>query len=135
MTSDKEMQNHGDDFLEDFFAAARAAPAPPVPEALMARVLQQAEALQPRPAARRARKGGAGSRLRAFLGGAGWAGQMAGLAAAALAGVWMGFVQPTGFSMAGIPDDDFIETIELFPNSIDVWAQELGVEILAEDER
>lgn len=135
MTSDKEMQNHGDDLLEDFFAAARAAPPAPVPDALLARVLQDADALQPRKAARPSAKGWLPARLGAFFGAGAWGRQMAGLTAAALAGVWLGFMQPTGFGMAGIPEDDLIETIELFPNSIDVWAQELGVEILAEDEQ
>ncbi len=84
------------DEIEEMFAMARAAPRPAPSTALMARVLADALAHQPRPAgadasvAGRAR-GGWLSALAAAFGGAG---ALAGVGGAALAGVLIGIVQP-----------------------------------------
>mgnify|MGYP006950439602 CR=1 FL=1 len=81
----------GDDDLEQFFSAARQArPAPS--EALTARVLADAVAVQAAraaPAARRPRP--LAARFSAFFG---TGGALAGLAAASVAGFWIGAVQP-----------------------------------------
>lgn len=99
-----------DNGLDLFLAAARDA-APEPSAALMARVLADAEALQPsprpqveaappgRPAHRVYRRQGWPARLWQRLAGGltaalGGAGAVAGLATAALAGVWIGFAQP-----------------------------------------
>lgn len=108
--------------LDDLFAAARAAtPAPS--EALMARVLADALAEQPRAAAVPAappvfapvRRPGRAlwARLVWALGGAG---ALAGMGTAAAAGLYIGFAQPSGLAgldeaMLGAP----LETVELIP--------------------
>jgi hypothetical protein len=78
--------------LDDFFAAARRAG--PVPsEALMARVVADAAALQPRPAPVAASPSGPG--FWATLAGVfGRSGAMGGLIAATIGGLWIGVVQP-----------------------------------------
>ncbi|WP_102107054.1 dihydroorotate dehydrogenase [Oceaniglobus roseus] len=87
-----------DDTLEDFFAAARAAPVA-VSDDLVARILQDAAAAQPwAPAPARAAPGPL-ARLVGALGG--WP-SLAGLAAAALAGVWIGTAQPVMIEDLGI---------------------------------
>lgn len=89
--TDKDRQEQA--ALEAFFAAAqREAPAPS-PE-LLARVLAQAEAEQARfapPRPRQMPRLGLAARLRQGLGG--WP-ALAGLAAAGLAGVWIGLALP-----------------------------------------
>lgn len=110
--------------LDDLFAEARAAR--PVPsEALMARVMAEALAEQPKavaqPVAAAVPQPGAGQGLWARLSWAfGGAGALAGMGTAAAAGLYIGFVQPVGLSgieeaMLGTP----LETVELIP-SVDV---------------
>lgn len=111
--------------LEDLFAEARAAR--PVPsEALMARVMAEALAEQPRAVVALAAAvpqpgAGAGQGLWARLSWVfGGAGALAGMGTAAAAGLYIGFVQPVGLSgieeaMLGTP----LETVELIP-SVDV---------------
>jgi hypothetical protein len=85
-----------DGLLEAHFAAARQTTPP---EALLARVLADAEAARPvaggvraGPGRRLSAPGGAFSRLRAALGG--WP-ALAGLAAATMAGLWIGVAAPS----------------------------------------
>lgn len=104
-----------EDRLEDLFAAARAAP--PVPsEALMARVMAEALAEQPRPAGRvaPATRPRLLARMVWALGGSG---VLAGMGTAAAAGLYIGFVQPSGLAglheaVLGVP----LETVELVPS-------------------
>lgn len=111
--------------LDDLFAAARDAPVLPS-EALVARVLADALAEQPRMGATSAmtapgpRERGPGraalgvwQRLVWALGGAG---SVAGMGTAALAGLYIGFAQPGGIgglgeAVLGAP----LETVELVP--------------------
>ena len=114
-----EMQGH--EGLEDLFAAMREERVPPS-DALMARVLADALAHQPRPVPQVAQDVGAGAgagpglwrRLAGLFGGAG---ALAGMGTAAVAGLFIGFVQPEGLSLLGdavlgTP----LETVELIPD-------------------
>lgn len=114
-----EMQ--GREGLEDLFAAMREERVPPS-DALMARVLADALAHQPRPALPVAAEVGAGAAVRPGLwrrlaGLFGGAGALAGMGTAAVAGLFIGFVQPEGLSLLGdavlgTP----LETVELIPD-------------------
>ena len=73
--------------LEDFLAAARAAP-PQVPEALMARVMADAEAARPRPA-------DAGL-IRGWFAALGGLPGLGGLITATCVGFWLGLAPPDG---------------------------------------
>jgi len=116
------------DDLDDLFSAARAcAPAPSA--ALLARVLADAEAARPRPAAaplraapaRPAPRRGPWSALAAALGGGGG---IAGLATAAGAGLWLGLVQPVPLAgLTPVPAAVVLDTVELIP-SLDLLAAE-----------
>lgn len=115
----------GREGLEDLFAAMREERVPPS-DALMARVLADALAHQPRPALPVAVEVGAvvgaGAGLRPGLwrrlaGLFGGAGALAGMGTAAVAGLFIGFVQPEGLSLLGdavlgTP----LETVELIPD-------------------
>ncbi|MEZ5755458.1 MAG: dihydroorotate dehydrogenase [Paracoccaceae bacterium] len=116
-----EMQ--GREGLEDLFAAMREERVPPS-DALMARVLADAMAHQPRPDPQPALKPGQGAaaeagqglwrRLAGLFGGAG---ALAGMGTAAVAGLFIGFVQPVGLgvleeAVLGTP----LETVELIPS-------------------
>lgn len=102
--------------LDDLFAAARSvSPAPS--EALMARVLADALAEQPRVVVQatgpRLRGPGLWARLVWALGGTG---ALAGMGTAAVTGLFLGIVQPAGLAglneaMLGAP----LETVELIP--------------------
>lgn len=88
---------NGMDDLDDLFAAARA-DRPRPSDALMARVLADAAALQPEPAlparprpAAPAAPGGFWAALSALFGGGG---VLAGMGTAAAAGLFLGFAQP-----------------------------------------
>ncbi len=109
------MEDDGDGFLEDFFAAARAAP-PPLPPGLAARVAAEGARLQPRPApAVRRGAPGLGRRLAAALLGGG--GALAGLTGAAAAGVAIGLAQPLAVQSVGArlwPGAG--EVVELYPD-------------------
>lgn len=93
--------SQGQDALDDLFAEARSTTRPPS-EALMARVLADATEVQPRavvavvPVA--VRGPGFWARLAALFGGAG---TLAGMGTAAMAGLFIGFVQPEGLSVLG----------------------------------
>lgn len=113
-----------DSDLDDLFAEARTrAPAPS--EALMALVLADAATHQPRPVAaqlRVARPSSGWSSWFAGLRGGALAG--AGMMTATLAGVWIGFAQPS--SMASVTDAlwqgavEQIDVVELQP-SLDLF--------------
>lgn len=119
------MRNETDDGLEGLFAEARTLRAQPS-EALMARVLADALAEQPRPAAPvvtpPAIRAGLWSRAVSLLGGAG---ALAGMGTAALAGLLIGYVQPAGLvllgdAVLGAP----LETVELIPSVETLFAGE-----------
>ncbi len=93
-----------DTALQDLFRTARAEAEMPRPE-LYRRVLADGQALLPAPAAPgapRARRPGASPRLRAELGRllGGWS-LLAGLSAAMLAGLWIGYAHPGILPHAG----------------------------------
>ncbi len=91
----------GQDALDDLFAEARRT-TPPPSEALMARVLADAMEMQPKAVVALApvmlRGPGVWARLAALFGGAG---ALAGMGTAAMAGLFIGFVQPEGLSVLG----------------------------------
>ncbi len=118
------------DPLEAYFAAARAVPAG-VPDDLMARVLADAAAEIPVRAGRPApvapqtvARESLWSQLVAALGGRG---ALAGMAAAGLAGVWIGFAQPVMLPFA--PDAG---TVDLFPSDLDLLGDVLAADTLSE---
>ena len=102
--------------LDDLFAAARAAP-PVASQALVARVLADALAEQPRAGAQGARLPGPVPGLWARLVWAlGGSGAVAGMGTAAVAGLAIGLWQPAG--LAGLDEAVFgapLETVELVP--------------------
>lgn len=83
--ADKRVQ---DQELDALFAAARDDTAQAPSSDLMARILADAEAMQPKPAAQPRRRGGFVSGILSTIGG--WP-SLGGLAAATVAGVWIGF--------------------------------------------
>jgi hypothetical protein len=103
------------DDLDALFAGAKSAAMQPS-DALMARVLADAEAQQPRAVPRNAPAPARGffAGLAAFFGGAG---ALAGVGSAALAGLFIGFVQPTEISaMVGFSTTTTIDQVELIPD-------------------
>lgn len=114
-TGTEAMQDRDD--LDALFTTARAHP--PVPsEALMARVLADALEQQPKAVAAPApvvvRREGVLARLAALFGGVG---ALAGIGTAAAAGLFIGYVQPSGLSglddaVLGTP----LESVELMPD-------------------
>ncbi len=99
----------GDDMLEDFFEAARAEARRPAPAPLVARVV--ADAVREAPAPRAARRPSLGNRRRRLLDTLGGWPSAAGLAAATLAGFWLGFsapaaVEPVSTLLHGAADID-----------------------------
>lgn len=85
-----------DSDLDDLFGAARRQPLA-VSADLMARVLGDADALQPAAAQVPTRKRRAGI-LTGFLAAIGGIGGLVGLSTAAMAGVWIGFADPTALT-------------------------------------
>lgn len=108
------------DELDDLWVAARSRRMEPS-EGLMARVLAEGLAEQPRPAPV-GRKRGLFARLADVFGGFG---ALAGVGGAALAGVALGFVQPA-------PVTDWADavlgvqaaSVELMPDAASLWAGE-----------
>ena len=103
-----------DDDLDDLFAQARSKVAQPS-AALMARILADAAAMQPRPPVLRVRARFGLAALVAALGGAG---AMAGLATAAVAGLWIGLAPPAAVddlaaTLWASADGD---SVDLFPD-------------------
>jgi hypothetical protein len=110
-----------DDDLDDLFAATRAAPPLQPSPALMTRILADADALQPRAAVARrppqARPAPAARfSFRALVAVLGGAGSMAGLATAAVAGVWIGLAPPAAVDdlAATLWSVEDAETVDLF---------------------
>ncbi|MCV2871393.1 hypothetical protein OEZ71_03695 [Defluviimonas sp. WL0050] len=107
-------RKHDDDGLEGFFSAARAYPPEPS-EALLARVLADAEAARPAPVP--VRGPGLLSRIGDLLGG--WQG-LGGLATATVAGLWIGYAeladpdQLTGGLVGASDVVDLLPQAELF---------------------
>lgn len=104
------------DDLDALFATARSADVTPS-DALMARVMADAVALQPKPAPMvRAVVQGTGfwAGLAALFGGGG---VLAGLGSVAMAGFFVGFVQPDSvMSLAdGLLAGSVVETVDLMP--------------------
>lgn len=130
MTTDPDRILAEEAGLDALFAAARAAE-PPVPDALLARVLADAAQHVPR-AAPRAAPPPARSWLAGVLDMLGGRGAMAGLAAAGMAGVFIGFVQPVdlGFALTSAASD--AETVDLYPADIEQWADLVAPETVPE---
>lgn len=126
MMSTERDPHLSDAALEALFATARAAPVP-VPDALMARVLADAERLQPAPPAP-ARSRAGGGWWAALFGAPGGRGTAAGLVAAGLAGVWIGFVQPVDLSN-GLLGAASAETLDLYPADLDTLSEVLALDI------
>ncbi|MFN3645765.1 MAG: dihydroorotate dehydrogenase [Gemmobacter sp.] len=134
MTTEPKRDPAPDVLLDDLFAAARAAPPQPVPDALLARVLADADAAMPRrprasaPAAASARPAPPGwlAVLVAALGGRG---AVAGLAAAGLAGVWIGFAQPAALPFGALAADT---PLELYPGDPDLLDRILAADPASE---
>ncbi len=111
--------------LDAILAAARTAGAD-ASEDFLARVLADAYAMQPQPAAVVAVPAASGwrARLVASLSALGGMGAAAGLATATLAGVWIGFARPDlvgglGLAWTGAQ----VKSIELLP-TVDAWLTE-----------
>ena len=111
--------------LDAILAAARTAGAD-ASEDFLARVLADAYAMQPQPAAVVAVPAASGwrARLVASLSALGGMGAAAGLATATLAGVWIGFARPDlvgglGLAWTGAQ----VESIELLP-TVEAWLTE-----------
>ena len=113
--ADKRVQ---DQELDALFAAARDDAAQAPSSDLMARILADAEAMQPKPAASVARpqsRGGVVSGILSAIGG--WP-SLGGLAAATVAGVWIGFsatptVLPDGLAgLVGETNSDYLAYLD-----------------------
>lgn len=130
MTTDPVRSEADDAGLTALFAAARAAE-PPVPDALMRRVLADAAAhrpaMPPRAVAPAPQRRGWVVALLEMLGGRG---AVAGLAAAGLAGIWIGFVQPVDLGVALSLSS--AEAVELYPADIEQWADLVAPETVPE---
>ena len=97
--------------LDALFATARADYS--VPPALMARVLADADALQPRPAPVPKPRFWAG-----FMSAIGGVPALAGLSTATLAGLWIGFVEPSSLSAVAdvlLASSTVSETLDVMP--------------------
>ena len=118
--------------LDALFAAARAAEAP-VPGHLLARVLADADAHMPPsvPVSAPTRAAAPRGWLAGLLDMLGGRGAVAGLAAAGLAGVWIGFVQPVDLGRALLPSSA-VDAVELYPADIDQWADLVAPETVPE---
>ena len=126
MTTEPTRHDPSDALLDALFGQAQAAKLHPVPDALMARVLADADAAMPRapaPALALApRPAGWLTVLVTYLGGRG---AVAGMVSAGLAGVWIGLAQPVTLPFAVSTPADIVD---LYPADLDLWG-----EILAAD--
>ncbi|MBK5932575.1 hypothetical protein C8N32_11141 [Rhodovulum imhoffii] len=117
----KKPERPEDVALEPFFSDARAA-APRPSGDLIARVMSDAQGGRPVRGLDTARRGGLLERLTAALGG--WP-ALGGMAAAGMAGVWIGYAFPAGLSALGaellVPEGDY-ELVELMP-TVDMFLQ------------
>jgi hypothetical protein len=113
------------DDLDDLFASAKSAAMQPS-AALMARVLADADAVQAaalrKPAAAPQPKPGILAALAALFGGSA---ALAGVGSAAVAGVFLGFVQPSALSSVGaLWASASVDQIDLMPGVDAVLAEE-----------
>ena len=99
--------------LDDVFRAARAAPLEPSPE-LLGRVLQDAEAVE---VARNQAGSPRAYRLRELFRALGGWPAMTGLAAATVAGIWIGLSPPAGLE-AGLSAPDAAYIVDLAPGAV-----------------
>jgi hypothetical protein len=110
-----------DDDLDDLFATAAASQARPS-DALFARILADADAWQPRPAAPAPRPGWLATLADWFGGGF----SLAGMSAAALTGLYLGIAQPvplTGLTEF-VTGSVTLDSLDLMPSNGALWAQE-----------
>lgn len=106
-----------DSDLDDLFAVAQRQPVS-VSSDLMARVMADAEAHLPRAAVVTRAPVARVSLWSSILTALGGAGALAGLSTATLAGVWIGFAQPTAvssFTDVLWADDAIYETVDVLP--------------------
>lgn len=89
------MTNPNDDMLDDLFAQASAQPPAQPSDDLIARVLADAASVQPAPAAHVIGQPGLWARIMDAIGG--WP-ALGGLAAATVAGIWVGVAPPASVS-------------------------------------
>lgn len=138
MNRDKGLNGITPSSLEDLFAEIASAPVA-VPESLMARVLADAERLQPAAPAFGAGKGAAASSsssggwlaaLSALFGGGA---SLAGLGLAGAAGLWIGFAQPFDIDLGLGLQAGTLETLDLFPADLDQWSEALAPDLLSDD--
>ena len=117
MTEDKSILN--DRTMDDLFAQARQEQAEPSPE-FMARLLADIDMVHAEQhlAVPTTPKDGFLRGLWDTLGG--WAGSGS-LAAAAVAGLWVGIAQPTGLQSVTDTFWSETETVSVFATSLDIW--------------
>jgi hypothetical protein len=116
------MTNPNDDMLDDLFAQARGTS--PVPsDALMARVIADADAIQPRAVAAPVARPGLMMRMLDAIGG--WP-AVSGLAMATVAGIWVGVAPPASVQdvTAAMMGDEV--SINLFTTDLILDAGALG---------
>ena len=116
--------NGQQDDLDRLLAGARDAVHPSA--ALMERVLADAAALQPRPAPPRAAPPTRGW-FAAVLDVFGGFGAVAGMSGATVAGVFLGFAQPTGLTnltLALQGGTEVVDSMELLPGDAVLWGEE-----------
>jgi hypothetical protein len=116
------MTNPNDDMLDDLFAQARGTS--PVPgDALMARVIADADAVQPRAVAAPVARPGLMMRMLDTIGG--WP-AVSGLAMATVAGIWVGVAPPASVQdvTAAMMGDEV--SINLFTTDLILDAGALG---------
>jgi hypothetical protein len=117
------MTNPNDDMLDDLFAQARAQPPGSPSDDLIARVLADAAGVQPAPSAHVISQPGLWSRIMDTIGG--WP-ALGGLAAATVAGIWVGVAPPTPVSdlTAHLMGD--VVTVDLFSATLLLDTEALG---------
>ncbi len=109
------------DDLDDLFAGASRALVPPS-DALMARVMADAAALQVRPVVAVVPRAGWLAGLAALFGGAG---SLVGVGSAAVAGLFFGFVQPEGMgAVAEMWAGSAVDQVDLMPQLDVLLAEE-----------
>lgn len=111
-----------DDDLDALFTAAAAEPALPS-DALVARILADANALQPRPAAAPVPRPSWFATLADWFGGGM---SLAGMSAAALTGLYLGIAQPVPLNglTEFVTGSATLDSLDLLPSNGALWAQE-----------
>jgi hypothetical protein len=116
-----EMTDHDLDSLFDAAREARASPSP----ALMARVMADAVALQPKPVMRRGRYPSPLRWLDRLAAPFGGGGALAGISFAMLAGVFIGVVQPAPVAAltSVLLTEVQYDTVDLLPGDMTLWEE------------